>query len=175
MCHFGFSFAWANDIHSAATGGLLRPLLGTYVPQLYLNVSYPALTSFSLDSSYGDGDTTDGSCITGNATAGPVCYVNYGWTWTTPTDTATSWSTAISNSQVTSGTCPTTNCATTATVSLTPRNTQSFKPVPGSPVTWSATGGQSGTVTVDAYGLATVPGIKLTTSATTVTLSAAKP
>jgi hypothetical protein len=174
-CHFGFSFAWANDIHSAATAGLLKPLTATYPTQLYLNVSYPAFTSFSLDSSYGNGSTTNGACTTGNATDGPVCYVNYGWTWTTPTDTATSWSTAVKNSQITSGTCPTTSCATTATVSLTARNTQSFKPAPGSTVTWKATGGQSGSVTVDTYGLTTVPGIKLTTTATTVTLTAAKP
>lgn len=174
-CHFGFSFAWANDIHSAATAGLLKPLTSTYAPQLYLNVSYPAFTSFSLDSSYGDGSTTNGSCTTGNATTGPVCYVNYGWTWTTPTDTATSWSTTVTNSQLTAGTCPTTSCATTATVSITARNTQAFKPAPGSTVTWKATGGQSGSITVDAYGLATVTGIKLTTSATAVTLSAAKP
>jgi hypothetical protein len=174
-CHFGFSFAWANDIHGAATAGLLKPLTGTYSPQLYLNVSYPAFTSFSLDSAYGNGSTTNGACTTGNATAGPVCYVNYGWNWTTPTDTATSWSTTLSNSQLTSGTCPTTSCATTATVSITARNTQSFKPAAGSTITWKATGGQDGSITVDVYGLATVTGIKLTTSATTVTLTATKP
>jgi len=170
-CHMGFSFAWANDIHSAATAGLLKPLTTTYPPQLRLNVSYPAFTSFSLDSNYGSGSTTDGDCTTGNATTGPVCYVNYGWQWTTPTDSKTSWSTKVTNSQLTTGTCPTTKCATTATVSITPRNTQAFKPAPGSTVIWKATGAQTGSIIVDPYGMATIPGIKLTTSVTTIILT----
>jgi len=174
-CHMGFSFAWANDIHATATAGLLKPLTTMYAPQLRLNMSYPAFTSFSLDSNYGNGSTTNGDCTTGNATNGPVCYVNYGWKWITPTDTATSWSTTVSNSQLTSGPCPTTNCATTATVSITARNTQSFKPLAGWTVKWRATGGQSGSVIVDSYGLATVSGIKLTTASTRVVLTAVKP
>jgi hypothetical protein len=160
-CHLGLSFAWANDNHNSGTAGLLKPLTGMYAPQLRLNVSYPAFTSFSLDSNYGDGSTTDGDCTSGNASKGPVCYINYGWTWTTPIDTAGSWSATITNSQVTSGVCPTTKCATSATVSITPRNTQSFKPAAGSTVSWTTTAGQSGSVIVDSYGLATVTGLQL--------------
>jgi hypothetical protein len=170
-CHLGFSFAWANGYHAENTAYLLRPLLATYVPQLRLNVSYPAFTSFSLDSNYGDGNPTNGDCTTGNPSVGPVCYVNYGWSWTSPTDTVASWSTTITNSQLTSGACPTSRCATTATVSITPRNAQSFDPAPGSMVNWTATGGQSGSVVVDSDGLATVVGINLTTNATTITFS----
>jgi len=172
-CHLGFSFAWSNGNHSSATATLLYPLVSTYAPQLRLNVSYPAFTSFSLDSNYGNGSTTVGDCNTGNSGTGPVCYSNYGWTWTVPMDTASSWSTTITNSQITAGTCPTTKCATTATVSVTPRNTQSFKPGPGSTVSWTATGGQNGSVVVDSYGLATITGVNLTTNPTTVTFNVA--
>jgi len=170
-CHLGFSFAWSNGNHSSATGRLLQPLLSTYTPQLRLNVSYPAFTRFSLDSNYGDGSTTVGDCITGDSTNGPVCYVNYGWTWTTPVDTVSSWSTTVTNSQITSGTCPTNKCASTATVSITPRNTQFFKPAPRSTVTWTATGGQKGSAVVDSYGLVTITGINLTTNPLTITIS----
>jgi hypothetical protein len=123
-CHLGFSFAWSDGNHSTNTSSLVNPLISTYAPQLRLNVSYPAFTKFSLDSNYGTGGTTIGDCVTGNSSTGPICYVNYGWTWTTPTETASSWSTAITNSQITTGVCPTTKCASTATVSVTPRNTQ---------------------------------------------------
>jgi hypothetical protein len=170
-CHFGFSFAWTNDNHNNATAGWDQTLIAQYAPQLHLNVSYPAFTGFSLDSNYGNGSTTNGDCTTGNATKGPVCYVNFGWTWKTPTDTATSWSATVTNSQLTSGTCPTTKCATTGTVSITPRNTQSFKLAPGTTVYWETTGGQSGSLVADPYGLATASGIKLTTSALTITFS----
>jgi hypothetical protein len=171
QCNLGFSFVWANDDHEESTANLLNVLTSQYPSQLRLSVSYPAFTSFSLDSNYGNGNTNNGDCTTGNAKLGPICYVNYGWSWSTPTDTATEWSTTITNSQLTSGTCPTTKCATTATVSITARNTQSFKPAPGSTVTWTATGGQSGSITADSYGLATVTGVNLTTNATTITFS----
>jgi hypothetical protein len=55
---------------------------------------------------------------------------------------------------------------------VTARNTKSFKPAPGSTVKWTATGGQSGSVVVDSYGLATVTGLSLTTNPTTVTFTA---
>jgi len=170
-CHLGFSFAWSNDGHNNATAGWVQPLTENYARQLRLNVSYPAFTSFSLDSNYGNGNTSNGDCTTGNATSGPICYVNYGWNWTTPVDSASSWSTAVSNSQLTSGKCPTTKCANTATVAITPRNSQAFKLSPGETVYWSTSGSQSGSVTADSYGLATVPGINLTTSTLTVTFS----
>lgn len=170
-CHLGFSFAWSNGNHTSFTSGLLAPLMSNYAPQLRLNVSYPAFTSFSLDSNYGTGSTTSGDCTSGGSVNGPLCYVNYGWTWTTPTDTASSWSTTITNSQITSGNCPTTKCGSTATASMTARNTQSFKPTAGTTVKWTATGGQSGSVVVDAYGLATITGLNLTTNPTTVTFN----
>jgi hypothetical protein len=173
-CHLGFSFAWANDYHNTDTSALVEPLTANYASQLHLNVSYPAFTSFSLDSNYGNGNTNNGDCITGNASQGPICYINFGWAWTTPLDTAASWSTTVTNSQLTTGTCPTTNCATTATVSITPRNAQSFIVAPGTTVYWSASNGQGGSVVADTYGLATVSGVNLTTSALTITLSTSR-
>jgi hypothetical protein len=38
-------------------------------------------------------------------------------------------------------------------------------------VIWKATGAQTGSVIVDPYGMATIPGIKLTTSVTTIILT----
>jgi hypothetical protein len=160
ICHYGFSFTWDNDKHSSATGQLLGTLEAQYVPVLNKSVSYPAFTNFSLDSNYGNGNPIDGDCNTG--TSSPVCFVNYGWAWTRPADTPSTWSTTLTNSQVTSGTCPTNNCATTATVDITARNTQSFKPSPGASINWTASGGQGGVVTTDSYGLVTVTSINLT-------------
>lgn len=167
-CRDGFSFAWANDDHNSATAALENALQGQYAEQLRLNVSYPAFTAFSLDSNYGNGNPSNGDCTTGNALDGPVCYVNYGWAWTVPTETATSWSATFSNSQITSGNCPTNNCATTATVNVTVRNPQVFKPPVGTTVRWSATGGQSGSTSVDGNGLITVVGLNLNIGKTTL-------
>ncbi|HVI09883.1 MAG TPA: hypothetical protein VND65_16470 [Candidatus Binatia bacterium] len=160
-CHYGFSFGWANDIHGTVTEGIVTPLEGFYLPLLHKNISYPAFTNFSQDNNYGNGNTNNGDCITGNATVGPFCFVNYGWDWSPPVDTPTTWSTSFSNALITSGTCPnysgyTLKCATTGTVSVTPRNTQSFNVPPGASVQWSTNNGQSGTAIADSYGLVTV-------------------
>lgn len=170
-CHLGFSFVWSNGIHTTTTANLITTLSGNYAPQLQKNVSYPAFTGFSLDSNYGSGDPEVGDCNSGNSVSGPICYVNYGWKWASPTDTATLWSVTFSNSQVTSGPCPTTKCAPTATVSVTPRNTQSFNSAAGSTVYWKTTGGQSGSVTANTYGLATVSGVNLSAGSLTITFS----
>jgi hypothetical protein len=170
-CRDGFSFAWANDDHNSTTAALENVLQGQSVPQLRLNVSYPAFTAFSLDSNYGNGSPSNGDCTTGNASVGPICYVNYGWAWTVPRETSTSWSTTFSNSQITSGTCPTTKCGTSATVNVTVRNPQAFKPPVGTTVQWSATGGQSGSTSVDGNGLITVVGLDLNIGKTTLKLT----
>jgi len=170
-CHLGFSSAWANDGHNNSTSGLLQPLIHQYAPQLHLNQSYPAFTGFSLDSNFGNGSTSNGDCANGNASSGPICYVNFGWDWSAPIETATSWSSSLINSQITSGTCPTNNCASTATVNITPRNAQFFLLMPGTTVYWKTSNGQSGSVLADMYGLATVPSVSLTTNATTISLS----
>jgi hypothetical protein len=171
-CHDGFAFAWNNGDHSAA-GTIGDTFVSQYQPLLAKNVSYPAFTAFSLDSNYGDGTISDGDCT--NGTTSPVCYVNYGWKWNAPVESSTSWSVTVSNSQLTSGACPTQNCATTATVSITPRNTQSFKPPTGTLVNWSTTGSavQRGSATVDEWGVVTGIAIELNTTPTTITFETA--
>jgi hypothetical protein len=159
-CHYGFSFAWNNGNHSTV-GDILNQLSKTYIPQLNKAVSYPAFTNFSLDNNYGDGSRTDGDCNSG--TPGPTCYVNNGWNWTGISETATSWSAVISNPLVTA----------TATTDITPRNTQFFHPLAGSTVNWTATGGQSGQVVTDSYGLATIIGLTVSPGSNVITMTIA--
>jgi len=127
-------------------------ILQQYQTAFAKNVSYPAFTNFSLDENYGNGDHTNGD-LTG-------C-VNCGWQWSVTSDQATTWVASFSNSQVKSS----------ATVSLTPRNTQLFKPNPGSAFHWFTSNGQKGQVTADQYGLVTVQAVQLATSGrTTLTI-----
>jgi hypothetical protein len=141
-CHYGFSFAWGNGRHDAASANLETPLLQQYQAAFARNISYPAFTNFSLDKDYGDGDPTKGS-LSG-------C-VNCGWQWKVGADGADRWSVSFTNNQVTER----------STTDVTPRNTQLFKPKPGISLKWSTSGGQRGTATVDRYGLVTVTGIEL--------------
>jgi len=55
------------------------------------------------------------------------------------------------------------------TVDVTPRRVQRFRCLPGEEVTWTF-GGDSGSVTADGDGAVTVPGLKLTTTPTTLKL-----
>lgn len=143
-CHQPYAFSWSDGDHNAAPA-LLAPLLTSYGTVITKNVSRPALTSFSLD---------------GNPLTDVVGCINCGWTWTTPTDATTTWSTALSNSQIVSG---------NPTVSVTPRNVQSFNTVPGTRVGWLTSRGQTGIATADAYGVVTAVGVQLATTSTTIT------
>ncbi len=168
-CHRAFAFGWNNGNHT--TGGQpLPPLLKQYETNYIKNVSYPVFNNFSLDSDYGDGTSTDGDCNVSMKVL-PTCYVNFGWTWKAPTDTSNLWSVTFNNSQLTSGSCPTQNCSTQATVDVTAGNTQAFAPSTGTVVSWSTSLGQSGTANVDQYGLLTVTGINLEVGPLTLTLS----
>jgi hypothetical protein len=113
------------------------------------------------------GDTpTITAVVTPTMTAGSSCLINGGFSWTTPTETSSTWSTAISNALNSSS----------MTADVTPRNAQSFHLSPGQNVTWVATGSQSGSLTADAYGLATAPSVSIPAgSATTITFSASAP
>jgi hypothetical protein len=154
-CHRGFAFAWNNGNHS--TGGAPADQLYSQYQTVYRrNVSYPAFAGFSLDSDPGDGTTNAHGPINGDL----VGCINCGWTWQVNVDTASQWSVDISNSQITSS----------GTVDVTPRNAQSFMLVPGTTVNWTATGGLSGTVIADQYGLATIH-LSLGTGTTTVTMN----
>jgi hypothetical protein len=148
-CHYGFSFIWNDGVHSVATASLENILLEQYQTALAKNVSYPAFTNFSLDNNYGDGRPTHGTSS--------GC-VNCGWVWKLLTDTTTSWSASFKNSQV----------ATKSTTDVTARNLQHFSPKPGTALRWWTSTGQKGTVLVDSYGLVTVKGVEVTSSADTV-------
>jgi hypothetical protein len=145
-CRYGFSFIWNNGVHDGITAGLERSLLVQYHRAFAKNVSYPAFTSFSLDSNYGSGSPDSGD---------PTGCVNCGWTWNVTEDTSSSWSASFTNAQATQH----------ATTNVTPRNTQHFKCSPGTYVKWFTSTGQDGKVLVDSYGLVTVTGVKLNVGA----------
>ena len=148
-CHAGFAFAWNNGTHSDAPTAL-NALKATYQTAIARNVSYPAFVNNSLD------DDITAGCTSG--TPGPACQINAGFSWTTPVESATSWSAAIGNA------------GATLTVDITPRNTQAFHPAPGQLVSWTASTGQTGTVAADAWGLATAAEVTVNAgSATTLT------
>jgi hypothetical protein len=148
-CHYGFSFIWNNGVHDGITAGLEKPLLEQYHKAFAKNMSYPAFTSFSLDSNYGNGSPDSGD-LSG-------C-VNCGWTWNVTEDATSSWSASFTNAQATQH----------ATTDVTPRNTQHFKCSPGAYVKWSTSTGQDGKVLADSYGLVTVTGVKLNAGTQTV-------
>jgi hypothetical protein len=145
-CHAGFAFAWNNGTHSDAPTAL-NSLKATYQTAIARNVSYPAFVNSSID------DDITAGCASGSP--GPTCQINAGFSWTTPVESATSWSAAISNA------------GATLTVDITPRNTQTFHPAPGQLMSWTASTGQIGTVAADAWGLATAAGVTVNAGAAT--------
>jgi len=156
-CHYGFSFIWNNGVHNNVTASLESRLLEQYQTVFARNLSYPAFTNFSLDSSYGNSDITAGD-LSG-------C-VNCGWKWHILADTNATWSVTFQNGQVT----------TKAITDVTIRNTQHFTPAAGISVKWSASTGQEGTAVVDSSGLVTVTGIELTgNTETTVIVHSGRP
>jgi hypothetical protein len=157
-CHRAFVFGWNNGNHGSEVT-TIATLLKQYQTIYKRNVSYPVFNSFSLDSNYGDGTYAAGDCNSG--TISPVCYVNFGWAWTDPTDTSNTWAVTFSNDQLTTGGCPTLKCSTQGTVDVTAGNSQWFKPPIGTTVSWSTLLGQSGTAVVDQYGSVTVNGINV--------------
>ena len=151
-CHAGFAFAWNNGTHSDGPAAMAF-LRTTYQTAIAKNVSYPAFANDSADNNMGNGSSTNGDCNTGSP--GSTCFVNGGFSWTTPTETSTTWSAAISNT------------GATLTVDITPRNSQAFHLTPGQLVNWTASTGQKGTVAADVWGLATAPGVTVNAGAAT--------
>jgi len=146
-CHYGFSFVWSNGGHDTPTAQLENILIGQYQTDFAKNVSYPAFNGFTLDGNYGNGDFNNGD-VSGT--------INSSWQWKVVSDTSASWVASFSNSRALGQ----------AAVDVTVRNAQAFKPLPGTTFNWSTSTGQSGKVTVDSFGLVTVPAIQLTGSAT---------
>jgi hypothetical protein len=153
-CHYAFAFGWNNGDHSTGASAI-NSLNSAYMTAYTKNVSYPAFGNSSLDADI----TTD--CNSG--TPGSTCYINAGFTWTAPTDNATTWASTITNS------------GGAVTVDITPRNAQSFTLTPGQSVSYAISGGASGSLTADAYGLVTLPSASIPGGGTAVTFTVSAP
>jgi hypothetical protein len=155
-CHAGFAFSWNNGTHSDAVAAL-NVVMPYYQSAFARNVSYPAFTNSSIDANYGNGDPANGD---------PTGCVNCGFSWNVVADGAGEWKVSVSNSLATAP----------MTVDITPRNPQRFRLSAGQEVKWTASTGQSGSVTADANGLATAPAITIAPgSPTTVSFAAGPP
>lgn len=137
--HHGFAFAWNNGDHSSGSDARLE--IEKWYPKTKFarNRSYPAFARSSLDGNLGNGDPADGDLVGG---------INLGFDWRGISDSPQEWSVELANALAVNG---------TATVDVTPRRTQMFRPQPGTSVVWTNASGGSGSVTVDADGLVTVP------------------
>jgi len=117
---------------------------------IQINQSVPAFTHCSLDDAIGDGHPNDG------APSGGINLYLY-WETEQIVDTADSWEMTVGLIDKS----PEIEC----TVDLTPRRLQELKLRPGQTLRWSNSIGntrvQSGKVTVDANGLATLEGLQV--------------
>jgi hypothetical protein len=140
--HHGFAFAWNNGNHG--DGGIPRAEIARWYPydRFGRNESYPAFGNSSIDDDPGTGDPSEGDLVGG---------INLGFDWSVPIDEVNRWSADISNALATAD----------MTVDVTPRRTQHFDPTPGTVMRWTDSLGGSGTVSVDANGLVTVPALRI--------------
>lgn len=136
--HHGFAFAWNNGDHSSGSEPM-RLVLKYYPPSLFArNRSYPAFGHSSLDNNPGNGDPADGDMEGG---------INLGFAWEEVVDEPDGWSVTLSNELA----------REEATVDVTPRRCQKFRPAAGENVTWSDSHGNKGAVSADQWGLVTIP------------------
>jgi hypothetical protein len=125
--------------------------------------SLPAFTGCSLDGNPGNGDPKDGD------PAGQSNVFLY-WTYQDHVDRAKDWSMELRLN----GEAPKQEC----TVDVTPRRCQEFKPKAGAKLAWTNVSlgtrkqVQSGTLVVDTWGLATVPGVLVSKGGTRLALQA---
>jgi hypothetical protein len=153
-------FAWGQNGHSQRA---LMPVTNkqeTMPLDLRIDQSQPAFTRCSLDGNPGNGDPNDGD---------KEGAINLYLTWETKdiVDTAEAWEMSISLIAK----APKDEC----TVELTPRRLQLFKLTAGETLKWTSTSGgaeiQSGTLTVDQHGLATIPDLKVMKAGNRIRLS----
>jgi hypothetical protein len=124
-----------------------------------IDQTLPAFTGSSLDGNPGNGSPDDGD---------PAGQINAHLLWETKdiVDEDGEWSMTI-------GIFPNAP-RTSATLNVTPRRCQRFKPQPGERVTWTNTsvGGprirESGEAVVDQWGLVTIPGISTSSGKTRI-------
>ena len=142
---------------------------------LRLDLSFPAFSNFSANDNPGTGT---GDAVGGDGQLGDNTYdgdPNGGfnrflrWNSTTIVDLPTEYSIEIKLSSGATGY----KGKGTETVDVTPRRLQKFAVAPGAKFQWSTSSGQSGQAATDAEGLLTVPGVKVTTSWTKVTVKPA--
>jgi hypothetical protein len=140
---------------------------------LRTNLSFPAFSKFSKDDNPGTGkgdavgpDTQLGdNTYDGDPRGGLNRFLR--WDSTTITDTATEWSVGI---RMSSGSGGYTGPAT-ETVDVTPRRLQEFEVKAGKEYAWKTSAGESGTAAADADGVLTVPGVKVSTNWSRITVT----
>jgi hypothetical protein len=169
---------WANSDHSNSFDVYYRDLFSNYKMEQYKlkkNESY-------LVFSYAPGDDSPTGSIPSCRGSDPYAYGYLGnsveWSssanpfmgLSAPTDTATQFQTAL---RIRTDQC---NWPTSGTTTVTIRRTQAFRPAAGGVITWEnrTSGGtliQSGTITLDASGRLAIPGVKVSTTGSILTLT----
>jgi hypothetical protein len=147
--HHGFAFAWNNGGHGE--GGRAMQMITKYYPaeKFARQRSYPAFGNSSIDDNMGSGDPKDGDLEGG---------INLGFDWKDVKDEERQWSARLSNALA----------KKEMTADVTPRRCQKFKPKPGEKLTWADSAGNTGAVTADTNGLATVKAVKIKPGTETV-------
>jgi hypothetical protein len=148
----GFAFSWNNGNHGE--GGKAMQAISKYYPatKFALRQSYPALGNSSLNEKMGNGDPADGDLVGG---------INLGFDWKDVIDEQGKWSVTLSNELAKAD----------MTVDVTPRRCQKFRLKPDDKVTWTASTGETGSVTADKWGLVTVATVVIKPGkATTLTI-----
>jgi pimeloyl-ACP methyl ester carboxylesterase len=159
----GFAFAWNDGDHSSGAASM-REIKRWYPPEKFArNQSYPAFGNCSIDDDLGTGEVEvrDGGRvrqIVKNDNGDREGGINLGFVWKVVADESAKWSITISNDLAKGE----------MTVDVTPRRCQQFKPRNGETVSWNNTAGGSGTVTVDKWGLVTVPDVRISAGKETV-------
>lgn len=152
--HHGFAFAWNNGGHGDG-GKAMRVITQFYPPEKFArDRSYPAFGNSSFDQKMGPGDVTLGDLEGG---------INLGFVWDEVIDEPGMWSARLANELADRD----------VTVDVTARRCQRFKLRPGTKVKWVSSSGETGLLDSDAFGLVTVPQLRLAAKRKTVlTLSA---
>jgi hypothetical protein len=149
-------FRWTNSGHDA------RPLLPGRASiserdlgiDVRLDQSLPAFTHCALDDNPGNGDASAGD---------PQGQVNLylGWEPDQVVDTTDRWEAVLWLSNA--------SAKEETTVDVTPRRCRKFRPRPGDKFRWKS-GGQSGEIAADRYGLVTAPQLRVTKAGVRLTI-----
>ncbi|HWB78301.1 MAG TPA: hypothetical protein VG755_25220 [Nannocystaceae bacterium] len=149
----GFAFAWNDGDHSEGSNAAAAIAMW-YPPERFArDLGYPAFSHSSIDDDPGPGDAASGDLVGG---------INLGFSWTDPTDTPDTWSSAIANALA----------VAPMTVDVTPRRAQQFRLDPGESVDFTTSRGDAGTIVADERGLVTAVAVEIVPGeSTTLTLT----